>query len=72
MRVPFSSLFEQNPDGSLTPKVPVRRGGAQVMPGVPFGGSVSFVGVNFAQYVGKDLEVEVKEDGVYLITDVYP
>lgn len=58
MRVPFDSVFQSNPDGSISPRVSVSINGITMTPGVFFTGGVSFGGVDIASLRGKDLEVD--------------
>ena len=70
MRVPYSQVFQVNPDGSVSPRVAVHINGVQMGPGVAFGGGVSFGGVDLAALKGKDLDVEVS-GGIYHIKGHY-
>lgn len=58
MRVRFSEVFTQRPDGCVTPKVPVVLGGVRIEPGTDFGCRVRIGGVHFAAVRGRDLEIE--------------
>lgn len=57
-RVKFDSIFEKNADGNLIPKQRIRVGGVSLGPGVFLGKGVSFGGIDFAQFEGRDLEIE--------------
>ncbi len=71
MRVQFDEVFEIS-NGAIRPKHVVRIGGVQMGPGVSFGGGVRFGGVNLADHVGKDLEVEQdSKTGVVNILRIY-
>lgn len=72
MRVNYSQLFTVA-NGMISPKVPVHVNGNTLTPGVSFasGGGVSFGGVDLAQFIGKDLEVEKLHNGVYDVKGVY-
>ena len=69
MRMSFHQLFQQNPNGLMSPLVPVRVGGFTMGPGVSFGGGVGIGGVNLTQLVGQDFDVDV-EDGVHVLKGV--
>jgi hypothetical protein len=66
MRVPFSQIFQANPDGSISPKRAVHINGMTMGPGVAFGGGVSFGGVDITALRGRDLEVEYHSDVVVI------
>lgn len=70
MRVRFNEVFEII-NGAITPKTTVTIGGITMTPGVSFGGGVSFSGVELSKYIGKDLEIEKKEDGSIEIKGTY-
>ncbi len=70
IRVNFYSIFRVNADGSIEPLKPVRIGGAQFGPGVLFGRGVSFAGIDFSQYIGRDFEVE-EQNGVSIIIGIF-
>ncbi|HUR64389.1 MAG TPA: hypothetical protein VM241_07905 [Candidatus Thermoplasmatota archaeon] len=68
MRVPFGKVFTMNPDGSITPKVPIRIGGVHREPGSEFGARVRLgTIVDFASLRGQDLEVAVEGQGYVLV-----
>ena len=69
-RLNFYQIFRINTDGSIEPLRVVRIGGVQFGPGVRFGGGVSFGGIDLAQYIGRDFEVEDK-NGISIITGIY-
>jgi len=71
MRVQFSEVFQANPDGSCSPKCRVRIGGVSMGPGIAFGRGVSFAGVDIANCVGRDLEIDQEGDGAVVIKGVY-
>jgi len=58
MRVPFSQVFAQNPDGTVTPRTQVSVGGVTMGPGVTFTRGVVFSGIDIASMAGHDLDVE--------------
>ncbi len=61
----FNSIFEEKPGGTLTPRQRIRVGGVELSPGVVFRGGVAFGGIDFTQFIGRDLEVET--DGPVLV-----
>ena len=69
-RYKFNEIFVVRPDGSISPRVPVRIGGITMGPGVSFGGGVSLGGVNIANYAGRNISCHV-ENGVFVITGFY-
>lgn len=69
-KVPFDSIFTINQDGSIEPKQTIRVGGVTMSPGVKFTRGVSFAGIDIAQFVDRDLEINTDE-GVVVITGIY-
>jgi len=65
-RYKFYDIFIENPNGSLTPKIPIRVNNVQFGHGVSFGAGASFGGVNFHQFKHLDIAVEEK-NGIYEI-----
>lgn len=70
MKVPFDTVFTQHEDGALEPKQRIRVGGVEFGLGVKFTRGVSFGGVDFAQFIGHDLDVETDND-VLVIKGIY-
>ena len=66
MRVPFSEIFQVNPNGSISPKTKIIIGGVTMAPGVSFTKGVSFSGVDIASHAGHDLEIERQENAVII------
>lgn len=66
----FSDIFQQNPDGSLSPKVRLNVNGIEFGPGTSFTPGVSFGGVNFSKYIGVPIAIE-KEGDVYVLRGFY-
>lgn len=71
MQVQFSEVFQDNGNGSFTPKHRVKIGGVSMGPGVSFSPGVAFSGVDIASYVGHALEVEQSADGLVEIKSIY-
>jgi hypothetical protein len=70
MRVRFSEIFRQNPDGSLEPLKRIRLGQVELGPGVRFTPGVKFGGIDIFQYFGHDFEASVDGD-VLNLTEIY-
>jgi hypothetical protein len=69
-KVNFFEIFQQNPDGSLSPKVKMNVNGIQFGPGVSFSPGVFFGGVDFYKY--KNLPVAVEKQGdIFMIKGFY-
>ena len=69
-RVKFTEIFNIHPDGSLEPKVIVEVGGVRLGPGVRFSKGVSFAGIDFTLFVGRDLQI-TRYSGYVKILGVY-
>lgn len=69
-RLNFYQIFRINTDGSIEPLRIVRIGGVQFGPGVRLGGDVFFGGIDLAQYVGRDFQVE-DHNGILIIIGIY-
>lgn len=65
MEIGFWEVFQENPNGSISPRTTIRVGGVTLSPGVSFTRGVTFGGVDFFNYYGMDLEVD--EEGQILI-----
>lgn len=61
MRTPFWILFQLRPDGTFTPRTPVRLGSQRVDPGTPIPRDTPLDFADFRRIAGRDLEVD--EDG---------
>lgn len=70
MRVSFNTVFIQHPDGTLEPRQRIRVGGVEFGPGIRFSRGVAFGGIDFGQFVDRDLEVET-ENEVLVIRGIY-
>lgn len=70
-RVSFDSIFSVDLNtNSLEPKQRIRVGGVEFGPGVKFTKGVAFAGIDFTQFIGKDLEIKT-DDNVIVITGIY-
>ena len=70
MRFKFLNVFQENSDGSLTPKKPLFINGISFNSGVTFQKGVAFGGIDFHLYKYWDIEAEEKE-GVLDIKGFY-
>lgn len=66
-RYKFLDIFQENADGSLTPKKVINVNGVTFGPGVVFTQGVTFGGVNFYQYKYLDISAEETPDGILII-----
>lgn len=64
-RVPFLEIFNEYPDGSLSPRVPIEVNGALFKPGVVFQKGVIFGGVDFQLYKYRDIAFQRKANDTY-------
>lgn len=69
-RYKFLDIFQENPDGSLSPRVRINVNGIEFGPGVSFGSGVVFGGINFHQYKYLDIGAE-EQNGVLVIKGFY-
>lgn len=65
-RYEFFDVFQLNPDGSLSPRRPIRINGVTFNQGVSFGRGVLFGGINIFDYYGLPITGE-EHDGVLII-----
>ncbi len=65
-RYKFTDIFQENLDGSLSPKVRISINGMEFGPEVSFNRGVSFGGVNLYQYKNLDIAAETQE-GILII-----
>ena len=70
MRVGFYEVFDVS-EGRISPKGKVKIGGVTMTPGVSFGGGVSMGGINLAEHIGKDLDVEQHPDGTIEVKSIF-
>jgi hypothetical protein len=69
-RMNFDTIFTTHNNGSIEPRQRIRVGGVTFGPGVQFTPGVSFSGVDFTQFRGRDFEVETDQD-ILVIKGVY-
>jgi len=70
VRVRFDDIFQDNGDGTYSPRRTVRIEAVTFGPGVSFDANVEFCGVDIASYAGQDLEVEEDADGTVEIKGI--
>jgi hypothetical protein len=69
-RMNFNEIFVIHPDGSIEPRQQIQVGGVSFGPGVRFGRGVSFSGIDFSLFIGRDFQVR-KNDSTLNILGVY-
>ena len=69
-RYRFLDIFQENPNGSLSPRVRININGVEFGPGVTFSQGVSFGGVDIYQYRNLDIAAE-EQNGVLVIRGFY-
>lgn len=69
-RVNFDSIFIRHPDGSLEPRQRIRVGGIEFGPGVRFNQGVSFAGVDFTLFIGRDFDVDI-DNNIFVLKGIY-
>jgi hypothetical protein len=62
----FFQIFQQNPDGSLSPTRVININGVTFGPGVAFNKGVLFGGVNLYDFFGLDVAAE-EDNGILII-----
>ena len=66
----FNQIFTVHIDGSIEALHPIQVGGVSFGPGVRFGRGVSFSGVDFSLFIGRDFRVK-EENGALIILGAY-
>lgn len=69
-RVTFDSIFIKHEDGTLQPKQRIRVGGVEVSPEVIISKGLILGGLDFTQFIGRDLEIKTDGD-VVVITGIF-
>lgn len=69
-RYKFLDIFQENLNGSLSPRVRINVNGIEFGPGIVFGTGVTFGGINFHQYKYWDIAAE-EQNGVLIIKGFY-
>ena len=70
-RYKFLDIFQESPDGSLSPKIQIEVNGVSFGPGVAFQKGVAFGGVDFHLYKHIDIAAIEQENGVLKIVGFY-
>ncbi|HBD24536.1 MAG: hypothetical protein A2566_03720 [Candidatus Zambryskibacteria bacterium RIFOXYD1_FULL_40_13] len=60
-RVKFNDVFDEKPDGSLSPKVPIEINGVNFNSGTTFSKGVVFGGIDFHLYKNRDIAIQNSE-----------
>lgn len=58
----FSDIFQENPDGSLSPRVRMRVNGIEFGPGMSFSPGTSLGGIDFFQYKNLDIAADIDNE----------
>jgi hypothetical protein len=61
-REKFLDLFDERPDGSLSPKKAIEINGVVFTPGAAFQKGVVYGGIDFHHFKYRDIAIEVKEN----------
>lgn len=69
-RYRFLDIFQENPDGSLSPRRVIGINGITFSPGVSFSQGVSFGGVDFHRFKYSDIAAE-EQSGILVIKGFY-
>ncbi len=67
----FLDIFQELPDGSLSPRVEVEINGVTFGPGMVFQKGVAFGGVDFYLYKYFDIAVEEQSNSIFKIVGFY-
>lgn len=67
--IPYDVAFTTNPDGSISPRMPVEAFGVQMGEGVRFNPGTSFSGVDIAALKGHDLQA-YRDGGMLVIVAI--
>ncbi len=67
----FKEIFQENPDGSLSPKKTIEINGITANPSIKFHKGVYFYGIDFHEYKHVDIAVEEKKEGILEIKGFY-
>lgn len=69
-RLPFTSIFKINPDGSIEPLIRIRVGGVTLGPGTQLSKGLLVGGIDLTQFTSRELETQAM-DGIIVITAIY-
>jgi len=69
----FLDIFEEFPDGSLSPKLAIEINGIKFTPGIRFQKGVAFGGIDFHLYKYRNIAIadQKNEDGSFKIVGFY-
>jgi hypothetical protein len=70
MRISFSQLFRELPEGGYSPLRHTRIRGVDLKPGLWFGEGMGIVVVDLGSFAGRDFEVEL-DQGVTILKAAY-
>ena len=70
MRISFSQLFRELPEGGFSPVRPTRIRGVDLKPGLWICEGMGFLGVDIGTLAGRDLEVDM-DQGVAVLKAAY-
>lgn len=63
----FNEIFVIHSDGSIEPRQSIQVGGVGFGPGVRFGRGVSFSGIDFSLFVGKNFQVREDQNVLHIL-----
>ncbi|MAG11839.1 MAG: hypothetical protein CMI52_03460 [Parcubacteria group bacterium] len=70
-RINFNQIFKSSSEpGKFSPRSRVRVGGVTLNSGVSFGKGIAFGGIDLAQFVENDFEVDIQGD-LFIIKGIY-
>lgn len=69
-RVTFNSVFKEHKDGSIETTQAIRVAGITYEPGVRFNKGNLIGGIDFTQYKGRDLQINIDKD-ILVIIGIY-
>ena len=70
-RVGFWNLFTLNPDGSIRPLKPIKIAGVVLDTNQSYPKGTLFSGWDIFQFLGRDLELDDRDDNPPIVTGVY-
>ena len=70
-RFQFSEIFQENPDGTLSPKNRIIVNGITIGPQAHFRPGVKFAGIDFFKYRHMDIAAEAQAPDLYEIKGFY-
>lgn len=67
----FLDIFQENQDGTLSPKIKINVNGIILFPGTLINDGSVFGGINFHQYKYLDIAGEYSSDDIFIITGFF-